>query len=107
MLLMGASKGCRSTMKPIVITYLAVVFLTSLVAFAAYGIDKRRARRGTRRVPERTLQWMALLGGWPGALAGQRLFRHKTQKTSFRVVFWLVTALHLVTVFACSISRFA
>ena len=36
-----------------------------------------------------------LLGGWPGALLGQRRFRHKTRKRSYQLVFWLIGALHL------------
>ena len=68
-----------------------VTFCTilSIIAFVAYGYDKRASRRGDERVSERTLHLLALCGGWPGALAGQLIFRHKTRKTSFRVCFWL------------------
>ncbi len=41
---------------------------------------------------------LAFLGGWPGAWLGQRYFRHKTKKVSFRVVFWLVVLLHMAVV---------
>jgi uncharacterized membrane protein YsdA (DUF1294 family) len=85
-------------MKYVVLGYLAVVALMSIVSFVAYGLDKRRAQKDGRRVPEKTLQLMALFGGWPGALMGQRTFRHKTQKLSFRIVFWLCVALHLAIV---------
>ena len=85
-------------MKTMAAVYLVWVLVMSLVAMVTYGVDKRHARNGKRRVPEKTLHWMALLGGWPGALAGQRVFRHKTQKTRFRIVFWLVTVLHVVLV---------
>jgi uncharacterized membrane protein YsdA (DUF1294 family) len=60
----------------------------SLVAFAAYGIDKSAARRGAARISEQTLLLLGLVGGWPGALVAQQLFRHKTRKRSFRRVFW-------------------
>ena len=78
--------------------YLTTVFVMSLVCFVTYGWDKRRAGNGGRRVPERTLQLLAFFGGWPGALIGQRLFRHKTQKLSFLAVFWLIVVLHVTVV---------
>ena len=87
-------------MKQIAVAYLAVVFALSLLAFVFYGFDKRRARKDGRRVPEKTLHLMALFGGWPGALMGQRVFRHKTQKLSYRIVFWLCVMLHMVIVAA-------
>ena len=85
-------------MKQIAVTYLVVVLVLSLVAFVFYGFDKRRARKDGRRVPEKTLHLIALFGGWPGALIGQRVFRHKTQKLSYRIVFWLCVMLHLAVV---------
>lgn len=85
-------------MRIALVLYLAVVAIMSLVAIVAYGFDKRRAQTGGWRVPEKNLQLIALAGGWPGALAAQQLFRHKTQKLSFRLVFWLMIALHLTAV---------
>ena len=67
--------------------YLGLVAVTSLASFAAYGLDKRRAAVGGRRVPERTLHLLASLGGWPGAILAQRQFRHKTRKVSFQIAF--------------------
>ena len=51
--------------------------------FAVYGADKRRARRGAWRVPERTLFLLPLLGGSIGALLGMRVFHHKTKHWYF------------------------
>ena len=60
------------------------VLCVSLAAFLLMGADKRRARRGDWRVPERTLVLAALLGGAPGALLGMWAFRHKTRHWQFR-----------------------
>ena len=82
-------------MKTAAAAYLIVVIVMSVASFIAYGLDKRQATNGGRRVSERTLHLMAFLGGWPGALMAQRHFRHKTQKTTFRIVFWIVVVLHV------------
>ena len=56
----------------------------NLAAFFLMGWDKGRARRGARRVPEKTLFLAALLGGSVGAVLGMKLFRHKTRHWYFR-----------------------
>jgi len=66
----------------------------SAFSFLAYRSDKHRATAGAWRVPEATLQLTALLGGWPGALLAQRVYRHKTAKASFQFGFWVIVALH-------------
>jgi uncharacterized membrane protein YsdA (DUF1294 family) len=76
---------------PVVIAYA----LMSVVAFAVYGIDKQRAVRRDWRIREATLQLVALFGGWPGAWLAQRVFHHKTSKSSFMIVFWAIVALHV------------
>ena len=89
--------------------YLALVLVMSLASFFAYGWDKGQAANGGRRMPERTLHLMAFLGGWPGAFLAQRQFRHKTQKVSFRIVFWIVVILHvgIVAAVAYALLRLA
>jgi uncharacterized membrane protein YsdA (DUF1294 family)/cold shock CspA family protein len=72
--------------------YLAV----SVLAFLVYAWDKRAAQASARRVPEATLHWIAILGGWPGALAAQQLLRHKSSKASFLLVFIVTIALNIV-----------
>lgn len=66
----------------------AAYLTLSLCSFVLYALDKSAARSGRRRIRERTLHLLALLGGWPGALLGQQLLRHKSSKTSFRAVYW-------------------
>jgi uncharacterized membrane protein YsdA (DUF1294 family) len=65
----------------------------NLATLLLYGYDKAVAGGRKTRVPEKILHLLALLGGSPAALLGQRLFRHKTMKTSFRTMFWLIVVL--------------
>ena len=64
---------------------LGYLLLANLAAFVTFGADKRRAKRGAWRVPEKTLFLLALLGGSAGAIAGMRLFHHKTKHWYFRI----------------------
>lgn len=77
---------------PIFAVYLIVINGT---AFAAMGIDKRRAKRGKWRIQERTLFLTAFLGGSAGAVAGMYVFRHKTKHRTFTVGMPVIFALWL------------
>ncbi|WP_301002858.1 DUF1294 domain-containing protein [Neisseria polysaccharea] len=66
--------------------------ILSLYTFALYGIDKRRAVQGKYRIPEYCLLLPALFGGWTGAYLGSRIFRHKTAKKRFVVLFRLTVS---------------
>lgn len=50
------------------------------ITFLAYGYDKLIAGTGATRVPEKALLTLAFAGGTVGAIAGMRLFHHKTSK---------------------------
>lgn len=67
----------------------------NLIAFALYGIDKRRAKQGAWRISEYILLLVALLGGSLGALLGMRYFRHKTRHRKFRYGVPLILLLQL------------
>lgn len=73
---------------------LLVYGLASCLAFALYWYDKQQAKAGQWRTPEKVLHGVELLGGWPGALVAQQLFRHKTRKLSYQLWFWLIVAVH-------------
>ena len=63
----------------------------SFVGFGFYGWDKSQAQRGAWRVPENVLHALALVGGVLGCWAGMFLFRHKTQKSEFKLVLIVAT----------------
>ncbi|EJD1836576.1 DUF1294 domain-containing protein, partial [Salmonella enterica subsp. enterica serovar Mbandaka] len=56
-----------------------------------------------RRVPESTLLVFGVVGGWPGAIVGQQLFRHKTQKQPFKTYF--IVSVIVSTVVTVAIYR--
>ena len=77
---------------------LGVLLLLSLLTFFTYGFDKNAAEAGRWRTPENTLHLLSLAGGWPGAWAAQRLFRHKVRKASFMAGYWATVLAHLAAV---------
>ena len=68
------------------------------ITLMLYGYDKRQAIVGRTRIPEFVLHTAALCGGSPGALLGQGLFRHKTRKFRFQVVFVAIVLLQIAAV---------
>lgn len=85
---------------PEVSTALTALALINLISFAAYGLDKRAAIHGLRRVPEARLLLFAALGGSPGALLARRIFRHKTRKQPFLTYLWLIIAAQTACILA-------
>lgn len=64
---------------------LIYLLLINLGAFLAFGVDKWKSKRSTkRRIPERNLLLAAVAGGSVGALLGMKVFRHKTLHRMFR-----------------------
>lgn len=84
-------------MSPVLIA-LAAALAMNLLTWAAFRVDKARARRrGARRLRERTLLTLAWLGAAPGALVamyGHRR-RHKVDKRGFAATVWLALAAQL------------
>ena len=78
-------------MIPIVAFYAVI----SMLAYITYAIDKKAAINNRRRVSEKTLHLLGVVGGWPGAFLAQQRLRHKTQKTAFQVTFWLTVVVNL------------
>ncbi len=71
------------------------VFL-NLVSLAFYAVDKHKAVEGKWRIRESTLIALGFIGPF-GAVAGMKLFHHKTQKPKFKVNY-LFLALHLLVI---------
>lgn len=73
--------------------YLLVI---NIIAFLAFGIDKRKARKGQWRTPESTLLALAAIGGSVGAWAGMKVWHHKTWHPKFK---YGIPAIFIIQVF--------
>ena len=71
----------------------------NLTTFIAYGVDKKAAINKAWRVPEKDLHSLEFLGGWIGAYAGQKFFRHKTAKKSYQATYKLMIVLEFAVIF--------
>ncbi len=89
--------GCVATGRLPVVVVQAYAVCCGLT-FVAYWLDKSAAQAGRWRTAESTLHVFALVGGWPGALAAQRVLRHKSVKQEFQAVFWLTVLLNCCAV---------
>ncbi len=96
LLLISAAVGSIFTSHPVVMWFL----LANVLTLAIYGVDKTAARKTWRRVPESTLLVFGVVGGWPGAIVGQQLFRHKTQKQPFKTYFIVSVIVSIVVTVA-------
>jgi len=70
-------------MSQFLLLYLIII---NLLGFVLYGVDKAKSKGRSRRIPERTLLWVARLGGGLGCWLGMLLFRHKTQHNRFMIL---------------------
>ena len=69
----------------------------NLISFCLFGIDKMKAVKNRYRISESALLASGLLGPF-GALAGMEVFRHKTRKPKFKLIYVFVF-LHLVLMY--------
>ena len=82
------------TLQNIIIYFIII----NIIGFFIMWLDKRKAKKGAWRIPEKTLFIITGLGGGIGTIAGMYTFRHKTQKLGFVIGFPFITILEIVTV---------
>ena len=79
--------------KNLILIYLILVNITG---FAMMGIDKKRAKRGAWRIPEKALFLVSALGGSIGTWAGMYFFHHKTKHWYFVVGMPLILLVQII-----------
>ncbi len=78
-----------------IVIYFIVI---NLFGFFIMWLDKRKAKKGAWRIPEKTLFIITAIGGGIGTTAGMFVFHHKTQKIQFLIGFPFITILEIVTI---------
>ena len=76
-----------------IVIYLAAI---NVITFIMFGADKARAAKGRWRISEAAIILAALLGGSTGALAGMRIFHHKTRHRKFTIGIPVILALQII-----------
>ncbi|MFS0689095.1 DUF1294 domain-containing protein [Sporosarcina sp. 179-K 8C2 HS] len=71
-----------------------IIFI-SIWSFITMGYDKKQSKRRGRRVPEKTLWLLAIVGGGIGSYLGMMAFSHKTRHTEFRIGFLLLALIYI------------
>ncbi len=74
----------------ILVIAIPVLVILNLISFGLMAYDKRCAKAGKRRIPERTLFLAAACFGGLGGVLGMQLCRHKTKHWYFAVFFPLM-----------------
>ena len=69
--------------KPWIIVLVIYLVLINIAGFAVMAADKKKARKGRWRIPEKTFFIISLLGGSVGTWAGMYSYRHKTKHWYF------------------------
>ena len=77
-----------------------IVVLCSIVTFALYASDKKKAQKNQWRIKESTLIAAGFLMGGLGGVLGMSLLRHKTQHIKFKVLVPVSLVLNIVVVVA-------
>lgn len=75
-----------------------IIYLISIniIGFFIMWLDKRKAIKGSWRIPEKTLFIITAIGGGIGTIAGMYTFRHKTKKLNFVIGLPLITILEII-----------
>ena len=76
----------------------ALLIIVNLTAFVLFYYDKHAAQDRLWRISEGTLLLVALIGGSVGAIVGQQVMRHKTQKEPFRTMLYSIPVLQIVAI---------
>ena len=87
--------------KTIILVALAITAIMNIASFVLMGHDKKRARQGKWRVPEKALFLVTACFGGLGGVLGMKVFHHKTQHWYFKVFFPVLLIVQIALLVVC------
>ena len=72
--------------------------IINLIGFLVMYIDKKKAKKGSYRIREKTIFLISLLLGAIGVYIGMYKFRHKTKHTSFTVGIPICIVINIISI---------
>lgn len=87
-------------------TVLYVYLICSVFTMVLFAIDKHLATIQAYRISEKNLILASAICGWPGGILAIKLFHHKTNKLSFKLMMALAIMVNLtVLIFAFKLGN--
>lgn len=77
------------------VLFIYLIIINSL-CFLTYGYDKWQAKNNKRRISEFHLLLLTAIGGTIGGILSMYLFKHKTNKFSFILSFYVIAMLQII-----------
>ena len=87
-------------MNIIVIVYLLAM---NIAGFSQMLYDKKQAKASQRRIPEKTVFFVAALGGALGSFIGMQVARHKTKHWNFLIAIPLLFLVNLIILYPMAV----
>lgn len=86
-----------STKQIVLIIYISYLVLLSIITFFLYLADKKKAKKGKWRIPEKVLLLCSLFGGAYLGFPAMLIFRHKTKGEHWYFTFFNLLGLIIHT----------
>ncbi len=87
--------GSRAKAKVFLI-FIIYFLLINIISYVVMTLDKKRAKKEKKRIPENVLFTLAILGGGLGAIVSMKRHAHKTKKKSFTIGMPITAALNVI-----------
>lgn len=82
------------------ISYIIIIYfvIISIIGYVLPAVDKKRAKNGKWRIPEKTLFIVSILGGSAAMLISMKHYRHKTKHKRFMIGIPCIIVLQLAAI---------